>query len=109
MIRKLTIQSFLQEEFSHIIDVRSPREFAESHIPSVVNFAVLNDSEFEQVGTLYKQNPFEARVLGASFVSAIIKQAQLTILYLANVIIKAKRYDKPQKACWNPLRAWWNA
>ena len=79
MIRKLTIQSFLHEEFSHIIDVRSPREFAESHIPSVVNFAVLNDSEFEQVGTLYKQNPFEARVLGASFVSANMAQHLLKL------------------------------
>ena len=48
MIKKLTIHAFLQEEFSHIIDVRSPREFAESHIPNALNFAVLNDSEFEE-------------------------------------------------------------
>lgn len=79
MIKKLTIHAFLQEEFSHIIDVRSPREFAESHIPNALNFAVLNDSEFEEIGILYKKNPFAARVLGASFVSANMAQHLLKL------------------------------
>jgi len=41
-------------EFSAIIDVRSPSEFAEDHIPGALNWPVLNDEERSIVGTLYK-------------------------------------------------------
>ncbi|MBX7490100.1 tRNA 2-selenouridine(34) synthase MnmH [Helicobacter turcicus] len=79
MTKKVSIETFLKMDFSHIIDVRSPREYAESHIPNAINCAVLNNDEFECIGALYKQNSFKARVLGASFVSANISKHLLNL------------------------------
>ncbi|WDL75524.1 tRNA 2-selenouridine(34) synthase MnmH [Helicobacter winghamensis] len=79
MTKKLPIEQFLQTDFSHIIDVRSPREYEQSHIPNAINYPVLNDDEFEYIGTLYKQNSFKAKVLGASFVSANISKHLLKL------------------------------
>jgi len=56
-------------EFSEIIDVRSPSEFAEDHLPGAINLPVLNDEERVTVGTLHKSNPFAARRLGAQLIS----------------------------------------
>ncbi|MCL2876475.1 MAG: tRNA 2-selenouridine(34) synthase MnmH [Betaproteobacteria bacterium] len=55
--------------FDEIIDVRSPAEFAEDHIPGALNCPVLNNEERHEVGLLYTQSPFEARKLGASLVA----------------------------------------
>ena len=53
-------------EFDAVIDVRSPTEFAEDHIPGARNLPVLDDAERARVGTLYKQvSAFEARKVGA--------------------------------------------
>jgi tRNA 2-selenouridine synthase len=38
-----------------IIDVRSPSEFLDSHIPGAQNISLLDDSERAEIGTLYKQ------------------------------------------------------
>lgn len=62
------------DSFSEIIDVRSPEEFAIDHIPGAINLPVMNNREREEVGTLYKDSPFEARRLGASYVSANASQ-----------------------------------
>ena len=56
-------------EFDAVIDVRSPAEFAEDHLPGALNWPVLDDQERIVVGTLYKQSPFEARKLGAAIVA----------------------------------------
>jgi len=65
------LQAFQGLEFDDIIDVRSPSEFAEDHLPGAINLPVLDDDERVRVGTIYKQtSPFAARVIGASLVSA---------------------------------------
>ena len=57
-------------EFDEIIDVRTPAEFAEDHIPGAINCPVLSDEERITVGALYKQvSPFEARKVGAALVA----------------------------------------
>ena len=57
-------------EFDEIIDVRTPAEFAEDHIPGAINCPVLSDEERITVGTLYKQvSPFEARKVGAAMIA----------------------------------------
>lgn len=57
-------------EFDAIIDVRSPSEFAEDHLPGAINLPVLDDEQRIRVGTLYKQtSAFEARKLGAALVA----------------------------------------
>lgn len=56
--------------YNEIIDVRSPREFAEDRLPGAINLPVLDDDERAKVGTIYKQVcPFQARKLGASLVA----------------------------------------
>jgi tRNA 2-selenouridine synthase len=55
--------------FDTVIDVRSPAEFAEDHMPGAINLPVLDNDERARVGTIYKQvNPFEARKIGAALV-----------------------------------------
>lgn len=55
--------------FDQIIDVRSPAEFAEDHLPGAINLPVLDNEERARVGTIYKQvAPFDARKIGAALV-----------------------------------------
>ncbi|MGA7953466.1 MAG: tRNA 2-selenouridine(34) synthase MnmH [Gloeobacterales cyanobacterium] len=61
--------------YDEIIDVRSPSEFGEDHIPDAINLPVLEDAERAEVGTLYKQvSPFSARKVGAAMVSRNISR-----------------------------------
>ncbi len=56
--------------YDAIIDVRSPLEFAEDHLPGAINCPVLDDSQRVQVGTTYKTvSAFEAKKLGAVLVA----------------------------------------
>jgi tRNA 2-selenouridine synthase len=58
------------KQFDAIIDVRSPAEYAEDHIPGAVSAPVLDDAERAQVGTLYKRSsPFDAKKIGAALVA----------------------------------------
>jgi len=53
-----------------LIDVRSPQEFGEDHLPGAINLPVLSDSERAEIGTIYKQeSPFRARKLGAALIA----------------------------------------
>jgi tRNA 2-selenouridine synthase len=57
-------------DFDEIIDVRTPLEFVEDHIPGAVNCPVLSNEERVTVGTLYTQvSPFEARKVGAALIA----------------------------------------
>ena len=49
------INEYLKNNFDIVFDVRSPREFEESHIPGAQNFYVLNNKEHEEIGYIYKQ------------------------------------------------------
>ncbi len=56
--------------FTGIVDVRSPAEFAEDHIPGALNLPVLDDAERARIGTIYvQQSRFLARRLGAALVA----------------------------------------
>ena len=64
------VTSWDATEYDMIIDVRSPIEFADDHIPGAVNMPVLSDEERVIIGTLYKQeSPFIARKKGAALVA----------------------------------------
>ena len=57
-------------EFDEVIDVRSPSEFAEDHVPGAINCPVLDDAERAAIGTMYKQvSPFDAKKRGAALVA----------------------------------------
>lgn len=56
--------------FDTIIDVRSPAEYEDDHIPGAINLPVLDNDERARVGTLYKQvNPFTSRKVGGALVA----------------------------------------
>ncbi|WP_170770187.1 tRNA 2-selenouridine(34) synthase MnmH [Ruegeria lacuscaerulensis] len=55
--------------FDTVIDVRSPAEYAEDHLPGAISLPVLDNEERARVGTIYVQeSPFLARKLGAALV-----------------------------------------
>lgn len=81
--------------FDEIIDVRSPAEFAEDHIPGAINCPVLDNEQRIQVGTLYKQvSPFEAKKIGAALVAENIGRH-----------LRERFLDKPKD--WKPLIYCW--
>lgn len=64
-----SLEDILDHGFDTLIDVRSPSEFAEDHIPGAISLPVLDDEERARVGTIYKQqSPFLARKIGAALV-----------------------------------------
>lgn len=64
-----SLTDLLDHSFDTVIDVRSPAEFGEDHVPGAINLPVLDNEERARVGTLYKQvSPFDARKLGAALV-----------------------------------------
>ena len=90
-----TLEEFLALPFDDVIDVRSPSEFAEDHIPGAVNLPVLTDDERATVGTIYVQeSKFRARKIGAALVAE--NAARHLKTYLAD---KPGGY-KPLVYCW---------
>ncbi|MDR2208997.1 MAG: tRNA 2-selenouridine(34) synthase MnmH [Azoarcus sp.] len=81
-------------DFDEIVDVRSPAEFAEDHIPGALNCPVLNNEERHEIGLLYTQSPFEARKLGAGLVARNIA-----------AMLETHFRDRPKH--WRPLIYCW--
>jgi len=82
-------------DFDEIIDVRSEGEFAEDHVPGAINLPVLDNTERERVGTIYKQvSSFEAKRAGAALVSANIAR------HLSERLADRPRTWKPLVYCW---------
>ncbi len=70
MLRTLQDLSGGVAAFDQVIDVRSPGEFAEDHLPGAVNLPVLDDAERAEVGTIYVQSSkFDARRIGAAYIA----------------------------------------
>ncbi|WP_349410613.1 tRNA 2-selenouridine(34) synthase MnmH [Pseudalkalibacillus sp. SCS-8] len=68
-VRVLPLHTIHFEDY-HIIDVRSPGEFAEFHIEGAHSIPIFNDEERAEVGTTYKQvGKEEAKMLGLSLVT----------------------------------------
>jgi tRNA 2-selenouridine synthase len=80
--------------FDEIVDVRTPLEFAEDHIPDAINAPVLSNEERIIVGTLYKRSPFEATRLGAGMVARNIAH------HLDTLFADRPRSWRPLIYCW---------
>ena len=81
--------------FDEIIDVRSPAEYAEDHLPGSINCPVLDDAQRIEVGTLYKQHsPFAAKKIGAAYVAENIARH-----------LRESFQDRPKN--WRPLILCW--
>ncbi|MEM1237162.1 MAG: tRNA 2-selenouridine(34) synthase MnmH [Pseudomonadota bacterium] len=67
MTKFSSLSQLMAHGFDTVIDVRSPAEFAEDHMPGAINLPVLDNEERAEVGTMYKQvSPFRARKIGAA-------------------------------------------
>ena len=77
-----------------IIDVRSPSEFEQGHIPGAINLPIFSDEERARVGTVYKQSGREPAIeQGLEYVGPKLKD-------LAN---RGKKYalkDQLKVYCW---------
>jgi len=64
-----SLDAILNHGFDTVIDVRSPAEFAEDHIPGAINLPALSNEQRAEVGTIYKQiSAFDGRKIGAGMV-----------------------------------------
>lgn len=65
----ITIEELLETD-APVVDVRTPKEFAEFRIPRAVNFPIFSNEERQQVGTTYTQvNQDAAKELGLKLVA----------------------------------------
>src|SRR5438552_2340882 len=83
------------DDFDEIVDVRSPAEYAEDHVPGAVSCPVLDDEERARVGTIYAQvSSFEAKKVGAALASRNIAR------HLEQRFASRARDWKPLVYCW---------
>ncbi len=81
--------------FDAVIDVRSPGEFAEDHLPGAENLPVLDNAERAEVGTIYVQESrFLARRIGAAHVARNIAR------HLENALADRPASFQPLIYCW---------
>lgn len=82
-------------QFDELIDVRSPGEYAEDHLPGAINLPVLDNEQRARVGTLHVQtSAFDARRLGAALVASNIAH------HLATRFANQPREWRPLIYCW---------
>ena len=82
-------------QFDEIIDVRSPAEYAEDHIPGAVNLPVLSDAERHEVGKIYcQESRHEARRIGAAYITKNVSH------YLQQYFSTKNSAYQPLVYCW---------
>ncbi|PID92951.1 MAG: tRNA 2-selenouridine(34) synthase MnmH [Bacteroidetes bacterium] len=82
MVTKVSVATFLQyqQQGIPVLDVRSPGEYKQGHIPGADSFPLFDDQERKEVGTLYKKaGPEKAFLVGLDYVgkkmSTYVKKA----------------------------------
>jgi len=82
----LNIQQFLTDSKGKgIIDVRSPGEFAQGHIPGAVSVPLFNNEERAIIGTIYKQRSRQ---------EAVLKGLEIVGPKLNNLVLQAKEHAR---------------
>jgi tRNA 2-selenouridine synthase len=82
------------DQFHTIIDVRTPAEFAEDHVPGALNLPVLDNEQRVRVGTQYKGDAFTAKKIGAALMSRNIAD------HLQSALIDKPKDWRPLVYCW---------
>jgi tRNA 2-selenouridine synthase len=96
MVHPLFAPNFLSTLHERVLlDVRSPGEYAQGHIPGAVCFPLFTDEERAKVGTLYKQVSAEA---------ALLKGLEITGPKLADFVRQAARLAPHRKLAVHCLR-----
>ena len=91
-INKIVFKEKTKDDYNIIIDVRTPLEYNEDHIPKSVNLPVLTNNQRHTIGIQYKENSFDAKKKGAQLISNNISK-----------IISKITFDKQTKVliyCW---------
>jgi tRNA 2-selenouridine synthase len=96
MAERLAIDAFLQGS-GPVVDVRTPAEFAQGHIPGARNLPLFSDGERAEVGTTYKHQGRQAAVqLGLALVGP-----QLAVLGTTLTAWSAEAGGAPLRLhCW---------
>lgn len=89
-----TLQGHRDDQVTEVIDVRTPDEFKEDHIPGAINLPVLSNEDRITVGTLYSKDKFAARKLGASIICSNISH------HLQNYFYSKSQNYSPLVYCW---------
>ena len=61
--------------YALVIDARSEREYAEDHLPGVINLPVVDNEEYAEVGTLHRADSHRAYLIGVSYALRNISSA----------------------------------
>lgn len=96
MPEQLNIHQFntLYSANNNLIDVRSPKEFEQGHIPGAINIPLFNNEERAIVGTLYKQQGRQ---------QAILKGLEIVGPKMASIVESAQNIAKNNVVfvyCW---------
>lgn len=95
MVRKIEVEEFVELSRSiPVLDVRSPKEFKQGHIPNAISYPLFDDAERAEVGTLYKQ-------LGQQ--QAIERGIEIVSGKMNTMFMKGVSYAKDKKLlvhCW---------
>ncbi len=90
-----SLRQFLTPDADTVIDVRSPSEYAEDHVPGAISLPVFTDAERAEVGTIYVQDsPFKARKIGAAIL------ARNTAHHLETALKEKDGGWRPLVYCW---------
>jgi tRNA 2-selenouridine synthase len=95
MPEKRTISEFLTERTTApLIDVRSPGEFVQGHIPGALSIPLFSDEERAIVGTLYKQQGRD---------EAVLKGLDIVGPKMSSFVLEARKIAPDRKLrvhCW---------
>ncbi len=90
-----TLSQIYAAGFDDIIDVRSPAEYAEDHIPGAISLPALDNDQRATVGTIYTQeSSFTARKIGAAMV------ARNVAVHLEGALADRDGGWRPLVYCW---------
>lgn len=75
-----------------LLDIRTPAEYSEGHLPGARSFPLFSNEERAMVGTIYKQQGRD---------QAVVKGLELVGPKLKNFVVKAGKFDGPLYLyCW---------
>ena len=78
-----------------VLDVRSPSEFAQGHVPGAINLPLFDDAQRADIGTIYKNSGKDA---------AVLRGLRHAGLKMADLVVQAKAIAEGRNSvlvhCW---------
>ena len=80
------LDAALDGEYALVVDARSEREYLDDHLPGAVNLPVVVNNEYAEVGTVHRDDPHRAYLIGVSYALRNIAAAidELVVRYPKN-------------------------